>query len=45
MINIAKGTLLWDAVLLCVFIFQHSAMKRLNFKKRLEVCNSKFELF
>jgi len=31
-----NGTLLWNAVLLCVFIFQHSVMKRLNFKKRLE---------
>ena len=31
------GNLLWDMMLLCVFIVQHSAMKRLHLTERLQV--------
>ena len=32
-----SGNLLWDMMLLCVFILQHSVMKRLHLKERLQV--------
>ena len=31
------GSLLWNMMLLCVFILQHSAMKRLHLTERLQV--------